>query len=131
MVVRGELAERLVAESERTEHQRHRAETAEQHASRASGQLDCLSGELRTAREQAEHWQPLAVEQRAELAGLRSELTAARTAIETEKAHSAQRLADQHTRHEETISELRTQRREARHPPQQRRASRRAGTQDR
>jgi chromosome segregation ATPase len=131
MVVRGELAERLVAESERTEHQRHWAETAEQHASRASGQVDYLSGELGTAREQAEHWQSLGAEQRAEPAGLRSELTAARAAIETEKAHSAQRLVDQHTRHEETISDLRTQLREAGHQPQQRRASRRAGTQDR
>ncbi len=131
MAARTELAERLVAESERTEQQRHRAETAEQHASRASGQVDYLSAELTTLREQLEHWQSQAADQRAELAGLRSELTAARAAIETEKAHGAQRLTDQQTRHEETIGELRAQLREAAPSPQQRRTSRRSSTQDR
>ncbi|HET9255789.1 MAG TPA: hypothetical protein VFO16_11365 [Pseudonocardiaceae bacterium] len=42
-----------------------------------------------------------------------SGLTAAHAAIETEKAHGAQRLADQQTRHDETISQLRVQFREA------------------
>jgi chromosome segregation ATPase len=78
---RTELAQQLAAESEQTEHRRRRAETAEQHASRATGQVDYISHELTTAREQLEHWQSQAAEQRAELAGLRSELDAARAAI--------------------------------------------------
>ena len=48
-----------------------------------------------------------------------------------EKVHSAQRLADQQTRHEATVSRLRTLLNEAGHPQQDRRASRRADTQDR
>jgi hypothetical protein len=44
--------------------------------------------------------------------------------IETEKAHSAQRLADQQTRHEKIISGLRTLLSEAGHPQQHQRASR-------
>jgi chromosome segregation ATPase len=128
---RSERAQQLAAESERTEHQCRQAETAEQHTSRATGQVDYISHELTTAREQLEHWQSQAAEQRAKLAGLRSELAAAPTAIETEKAHSAQRLADQHTRHEETVAELRAQLRDAGHSPQPRRASRRADTHDR
>jgi DNA repair exonuclease SbcCD ATPase subunit len=131
MAGRAGLVHRLTAESDCAEQQRHRAETAEQHASRASGQVEVLSAELTTAREQLQHWQSHAAEQRAELAGLRSELTAARTAIETEKAHSAQRLADQQARHEETVSELRAQLHEAGYPPQHRRTSRRAAVQDR
>jgi hypothetical protein len=48
-------------------------------------------------------------EHRAELAGVRSELTAAHTTIEAEKTYAGQRLADQQARYEELVSELRTQ----------------------
>jgi chromosome segregation ATPase len=126
VAARAELTERLAAESKRTEHQRHRAEAAEQQASRATGQVEYLSGELITGREQVEHWQSQVAEQRVELAGFRSELTAARTAIEAEKVHGAQRLADQQIRYEETIGELRVLLRN-----QHRHINRRAGTQNR
>jgi hypothetical protein len=89
--------------------QRRRAETAEQHATRAAGQLEQLATELTTARGQVEHWQAQAGEHRAELAGVRSELTAAHSAVEAEKTHAGQRLTDQQVRYEELVSELRTQ----------------------
>lgn len=52
-------------------------------------------------------WLIVPAEQRAELVGLRSELTAARGAIEADETYSAQRLTDQQSRYEETIGELR------------------------
>ena len=48
-----------------------------------------------------EHWQAQAGEHRAELAALRSGLTAAHATIEAEKTHAGQRLADQQARYEE------------------------------
>lgn len=106
---RTELAGQLTAERETVEQQRHRADAAEQRANHAAGQVERLSTELSTARGHLEHWQTQAAEHRAELAGARSELTAARTVIEAEKAHGIQRLADQQARYDELVSELRKQ----------------------
>lgn len=106
---RSELTAQLAEERQAVETQRRRAETAEHHATRSAGQLEQLATELATARGQGEYWQAQAGEHRAELAGMRSELTAAHTTIETEKTHAGQRLADQQARYEELVNELRTQ----------------------
>jgi chromosome segregation ATPase len=66
-------------------------------------------GPILSAPRQMEHWQAQAGEHRAELAALRSELTAAHSSIEAEKTHAGQRLADQQARYEDLVSELRTQ----------------------
>ena len=89
--------------------QRQRAESAERDAIRTAGQAEHLSTELATAREQLEYWQAQAADLRAELAGVRSELTATATAAQTEKDHAVQRLADQQAHYDEMITELRTQ----------------------
>jgi chromosome segregation ATPase len=125
---RAELAEVLAAERERTEQQRQRAETAEQQMIRATSHIEHLSGELTEARTQVECWQAQAAEHRAELAGLRSELTAAHAAMETEKHHSTQRLADQQEHYEQLLTEFRVGR--AGSPQQPARTSRRTGTKE-
>lgn len=89
IAAQAELTEPVTAGSEWTKHQRHRAKTPEQHASRAADQIDDISRKLTTTRKQLRHWQSQTAGQRAELAGLRSELTATRTAIETEKPTAA------------------------------------------
>lgn len=107
---RTELARQLATEQEATQQQRQRAESAERHAIRTAAQVEQLSTELTTARGQLEHWQAQAADVRAELAGVRSELSAAHVAAQTEKDHATQRLADQQAHYEELISELRTPR---------------------
>lgn len=82
---------------------------AQAQANRAAEHNEHLSTKLSTAREHLERWQTQAGEQRAELAALRSDLTAARTATDAEKAHGTQRLTDLHTRYDELVKELRTQ----------------------
>ncbi|MGH3589503.1 MAG: hypothetical protein ACRDRF_00495 [Pseudonocardiaceae bacterium] len=108
-----ELIDQLTAEREQTEQQRQRAQAAQQQATQAANHIEHLSHELTTARGQAEHWQAQASEHRAELA-------AAHATIDAERHHTAQRLADQQSRHDELISTLRTQLPEPGQPPQQR-----------
>lgn len=82
---RTELAGQLTAERETVERQRQRADAAEQQANHDAGQVERLCTELSTAQGHLEHWQTEAGEHRAELAGIRSELTAAHTATEVRK----------------------------------------------
>ncbi len=106
-----DTAELTRARTELTGHlaqQRQQTESAERHGIRAAAQAEQLSTELATARGQLEHWQAQAADLRAELAGVRSQLTATSTAAQTEKDHAAQRLADQQAHYEELIIELRT-----------------------
>jgi chorismate mutase len=93
---RAELTAQLAAE--------RAAETAERHAIRDAARAEQLATELTTARAQLEHWQAQAGDVRA---GVCSELAAANVAVQTEKDHAAQRLADQQARYEELINELR------------------------
>jgi hypothetical protein len=76
---------------------------------RCAGQVEQLASELTDARAQAEHWQAQAGEYRAELAWVRSELTAAHTATDAEKAHAGQRLVDLQARYDDLVGELRGQ----------------------
>jgi chromosome segregation ATPase len=101
------LNRQLQAERVASEQRRQRAESAEREAIRAAAQAEQLSIELSTARAQLEHWQTQAAEMRAELAGMRSNLGAAKAAAQIEKDHAAQRLADRQTHYEELINELR------------------------
>jgi uncharacterized phage infection (PIP) family protein YhgE len=117
----------LAEERAHTAEQYFRAEAAEQQA----GQVQHLASELTTTQEQAKRWQAQTAERRAELAGVRSELTTTHAAIEAERNHGAQRLADQQARYEDLITELRTQLREAGRPPQQPRACRRTDKENR
>lgn len=97
---RDALTAEVAAERGRTAEQTRRAEDAERETSRAQGSVDQLRGELAAAREASDRYQGEVLRMGTELATATAQLAAAREQVDTEKAHAAERIADQRQRTE-------------------------------
>jgi transposase InsO family protein len=97
---RDALTDEVAAERGRTAEQHRRAEDAERETSRAQGSVEQLRGELAAAREAGDRHQGEVLRVGTELATATAQLAAARDQVAAEKAHAAERIADQRQRTE-------------------------------
>jgi chromosome segregation ATPase len=95
VAARDTLAGELREERERTSLQSRRAQEAEREASRASGTVEQLRGELAAARESNEQQRVEAARVQLELATAAAQLAAAREQVEREITHATERIEDQ------------------------------------